>query len=258
MNPSNIAPDSTRRFSSRVENYLRYRPRYPAEIIDLLTSECCLTPQSVVADIGSGTGFLSELFLAHGNKVFGIEPNEPMRKAGEELLRLYPLFISVNGSAETTALPDHCVEFITAGQAFHWFDREKCRAEFQRILKPGGWIVLVWNDRQTDSTPFLREYEQLLVNVSVDYMTVNHKQVTAKSLEPFFRVAPLAKIIRTHKDLDLGSLEGLLQSASYVPDAGQRGHAEMLAALRELFHRRNENGLVRIEYDTTVFYQRPG
>jgi len=255
MSAPGASPDSTRRFSSRVENYLRYRPRYPAEIVDLLKAECGLTTRSVIADIGSGTGFLAEVFLAHGNPVFGVEPNEPMRKAGEELLRNYPRFSSVNGTAEVTTLADHCADFVTAGQAFHWFDRDRCRLEFERILRPDGWVVLVWNDRRTDSTPFLREYEQLLVDFSVDYLAVNHKQVTAESLEPFFRASPFSKIIPTHRDLDLTSLEGLLQSASYVPDAGQPRHAEMLTALRDLFRHRQENARVRIEYDTTVFYQ---
>jgi ubiquinone/menaquinone biosynthesis C-methylase UbiE len=258
-NPANLAQvDSTRRFSSRVENYLRYRPRYPAEILDLLRTECGLTTQSVIADVGSGTGFLAELFLRHGNRVFGVEPNEPMRNAGEELLRNYAGFTSVSGTAEATTLPDRSTDFVTAGQAFHWFDREQCRAEFLRILRPQGWVVLVWNDRRTDSTPFLREYEQLLVDFSVDYLVVNHKQVTAESLEPFFRKPPCSKSIQTWKDLDLVSIEGLLQSASYVPEAGAPRHAEMMTALRELFHRRQADGKVRIEYDTTVFYQRPG
>ena len=115
--------DPTKRFSNRVENYLKYRPRYPAAIIPLLESECGLTPETLVADVGSGTGFLTELFLKHGNRVLGVEPNAEMRSAGERLLAKYPTFCSVNAMAEATTLADSSIDLIIAGQAFHWFDR---------------------------------------------------------------------------------------------------------------------------------------
>src|SRR5262249_1325145 len=143
------------RFSTRAENYRKYRPGYPAEIMSLLVSKCGLTPASLIADIGSGTGKLCELFLNYGNRVFGVEPNEAMRIAGETLLARYPGFVSVDGRAESTTLESQTVDFVTAAQAFHWFDRESARREFLRILKPSGWVVLVWNERRLDSTPFL-------------------------------------------------------------------------------------------------------
>jgi len=148
----------TLRFSSRVENYVKYRPGYPKGIIATLAKDCGLTDTSVVADIGSGTGILSEVFLKNGNQVFGVEPNLKMREAGERLLGSYPDFSSVHGTAEATALPDSSVGFITAGQAFHWFDRERARKEFARILKPDGWVALIWNERLTDTSPFSRAY----------------------------------------------------------------------------------------------------
>ena len=129
--------DPTKRFSNRVENYLKYRPRYPAAIIPLLESECGLTPETLIADIGSGTGFMTEMFLRHGNRVIGVEPNAEMRSAGERLLTKYPKFSSVNATAEATALPDKSVDLIIAGQAFHWFYRQNTKIEFTRILKPG-------------------------------------------------------------------------------------------------------------------------
>src|SRR6266581_6258084 len=133
--------DPTQRFSNRVENYLRYRPRYPAEILEVLRAECGLQATSLIADVGSGTGFLAELFLSNGNQVFGIEPNPEMREAGEQLLRSYPKFTAVAATAEITTLPEASVDFVTAGQAFHWFDRERCRDEFRRILRPASWVV---------------------------------------------------------------------------------------------------------------------
>ena len=147
--------DSTRRFSSRVDNYVKYRPSYPPEVVELLAAECGLTPGALVADIGAGTGLLAELFLQNGYRVLGVEPNREMRQAGERLLGDYPHFTSIDGTAEVTTLADKSVDIITAGQAFHWFDREKARAEFARILRPGGWVALVWNERRVDATPFL-------------------------------------------------------------------------------------------------------
>jgi ubiquinone/menaquinone biosynthesis C-methylase UbiE len=131
-------PDPTQRFSSRVENYVKYRPGYPPAILDLLRDKCGLTSASTVADIGSGTGILTGLLLKSGARVFGVEPNPDMRAAGERLLAGQANFTSLAGTAEATTLPAQSVGIITAGQAFHWFDREPTRREFQRILQPGG------------------------------------------------------------------------------------------------------------------------
>jgi ubiquinone/menaquinone biosynthesis C-methylase UbiE len=147
--------DPTRRFSSKVENYIKYRPDYPPAIIGALEAKCQLTPEAVIADIGSGTGKLTRLFLENGNPVFGVEPNQAMRQAGERLLQNYPRFTSIDGTAEATTLASTSIDFVTVGQALHWFKRDQTRLEFARILKPQGWVVLVWNSRQTDSTPFL-------------------------------------------------------------------------------------------------------
>src|SRR5256885_16806379 len=160
--------DAKQRFSNRVADYVRYRPGYPPAVLDLLRAECSLRPGHVIADIGSGTGLLSELFLKNGNRVYGVEPNEAMRQAGEEYLAAYDGFSSIEGSAESTTLDDASVDFVTAGQAFHWFQQEAARTEFRRILKPDGWIVVAWNDRQME-TPFASAYEDLLVKYGTDY-----------------------------------------------------------------------------------------
>src|SRR5262245_9983579 len=112
-------------------------------MLEVLKNECGLTPDSVIADVGSGTGLLAKLFLENGNRVYCIEPNREMRQAGEGILEDYPKFLSVAGTAEATALSDASVDFVTAGQAAHWFDATKARHEFRRILRPGGWLALV-------------------------------------------------------------------------------------------------------------------
>jgi ubiquinone/menaquinone biosynthesis C-methylase UbiE len=177
--------DPTKRFSSRVDNYVRYRPGYPAEIVDLLRQDCGLKKNSMVADIGSGTGKLSELFLKAGCEVFGVEPNKEMREAGAQMD--FENFTSVDGTAEATNLPVQSMDFLTAGQAFHWFDHAKCRAEFLRILKRNGWLVIVWNDRRTGTTPFLEDYEKLMLEFGTDYKEVNHRRTDKPEIiEKFF------------------------------------------------------------------------
>src|SRR5579864_1756896 len=161
--------NATSRFSDRVENYVRYRPGYPPEALQVLKTECGLTPHHVVADIASGTGIWTRMLLENDNHVFAVEPNAEMRQAGERLLAPFPKFTSIAGSAEATTLPDASVDFITAAQAAHWFDRERTRREFVRLLKRRGWLVLLWNERLTDSTAFLRAYEQLLLSFGTDY-----------------------------------------------------------------------------------------
>lgn len=237
-----------------MDNYVRYRPGYPGEIIELLKTDCGLTGASVVADIGFGTGKLTELFLANGNAVFGIEPNKEMREAGERLLAGFADFKSIAATAEETSLPGASVDFISAGQAFHWFDRNRSRTEFARILKPGGWVVLIWNDRQTVSSSFLVEYEQLLKTYATDYSKVDHKQIDDEVVAEFFGYAPRKRVFPSLQEFDYNGLKGRLLSSSYAPEEGQPKFAEMIADLEKLFSKRQKGGCVQFVYDTVVYY----
>src|SRR5438876_11309524 len=155
--------DATQRFSARVEDYARYRPGYPPGVIQLLKTECGLSAESVVADVASGTGIFTRMLLENRCRVFGVEPNVEMRHAAEEFMAGHARFKSLNGTAESTTLPNHSVDIITASQAAHWFDPSKERQEFVRILKPGGWTVLMWKDRGIHACRFSREYAWLLL-----------------------------------------------------------------------------------------------
>ena len=246
--------NSTQRFTTRVETYVKFRPGYPPEVIELLRSQCGLTPEVVVADVGSGTGILSELLLKNGNEVFGVEPNDAMRVAAEHLLREYPRFRSVGGSAESTTLPDDSVELITAGQAFHWFDGASARAEFARILKPGGFVALIWNDRRLDSTPFLRGYEALLREYGTDYAKVQEfnprNQIAAFFAPQGFKL----KEFPNRQAFDFEGFKGRVMSASYTPEPGSPNFEPMLNALLELYNSNQKNGSVAFEYDTKIYY----
>lgn len=250
--------NSRTRFSNRVESYLRSRPHYPPSIVDRLTAMNVVHEGDFIADIGSGTGFSAEIFLARNCMVYGVEPNEAMRIAGEEYLRTFPKFISVNATAEKTSLPDHSCDLVVAGQAFHWFDRRACKTEFARIAKPSGHIVLMWNDRRITGDAFSEEYEQLLLTHGTDYLEVRKKNVggdvEAGEWNDFFGAGKWQQFIIAHvQELDEAGLEGRLCSSSYVPAAGEQGYEPMMTALRDLFRRHQRNGTVRVIYDASVF-----
>ena len=252
-----LMSDPTKRFSDRVENYIKFRPGYPDVVIDLLSEECGLTQSSIIADIGSGTGILSEVFLKNGNRVFGVEPNAPMREAGERLLERYSKFTSIEGSAEATTLENSSVDFVIAGQAFHWFDQKLARDEFSRILKPSGWVALVWNERRIDSTPFLRAYEQMLLKFGTDYQDVRHERIY-QDLESFF--SPREFKLRTfdnHQSFDFQGVKGGLLSSSYVPAPGDENFEAMLEELRKIFAEHQKAAEVVFEYDTRVYFGQP-
>jgi SAM-dependent methyltransferase len=247
--------DSTRRFSSRVDNYVKYRPSYPLEVVGLLSAECGLTPGALVADIGAGTGLLAELFLKNGNRVFGVEPNREMREAGQRLLGDYLNFTSIDGTAEATTLANQSIDLITAGQAFHWFDREKSRAEFARILRPGGWVALIWNERRIDSTPFLAAYEQLLRTYSSEYETLNHRQIDQQTIAAFFKAGTFSsQAFENRQIFDFEGVKGRLLSSSYTPEPGQPPYRPMLDELAAIVRTYQIDQTVAFEYDTNVYY----
>lgn len=252
-----MSADPTRRFSNRVEDYIKYRPGYPRAVVGLLEDECGLTRESVVADVGSGTGILSELFLSAGVRVYGVEPNREMREAGERLLAAYERFVSVDGRAEETTLADESADFVTAGQAFHWFEPAPARREFRRILRDGGWAVLVWNDRRTEGTQLLAEYERLLLEYGTDYKEVSSKWAAEENIKTLFGAGEVrTKTFDNEQVLDFDGLKGRLASASYAPVPGHPNHEPLMRELAALFERHQRGGRVVVEYDTKVFYGR--
>jgi SAM-dependent methyltransferase len=252
------ASNATSRFSDRVENYVRYRPGYPPDVIEELWAECGLVPNHEVADIASGTGIWTRELLENGNPVYGVEPNAEMREAGERLLAKFPRFTSVTGTAEATTLADQSVDFVTAAQAAHWFRREPARREFVRILKPGGWLVLLWNERLTDSTRFLRDYEHLLLTYGTDYEEVRHERTT-DAVNEFFDPAPFEERgFEMRQEFDYAGIEGRLLSSSYAPGPEHPQHAPMLRELRRIFDACAVEGRATFEYKTRMYFGRLG
>lgn len=244
--------NSTARFSDRVDDYVKYRPRYPESVLQFLKLNLGLNGQHTIVDVGSGTGISSEIFLKNGNIVYGIEPNAEMRLSAEKLLSDYKNFRSIDGKSDTTTLPDNCADFIVAAQAFHWFPMKETKNEFQRLLKGGGRIILIWNDRKTSESAFASEYEALLNRFGTDYKQVNHKNIDENRIREFLGSFEIHSF-QNFQDLDFQGLLGRLTSSSYMPNTGHPRYEEMKSALKQLFDKHNVNGLVRIEYETKVY-----
>ena len=249
-----MSKSSTARFSDRVEDYVRYRPGYSPEVLDLLRAECGLQPSHIVADIASGTGMFTRLLLENGNSVFAVEPNTEMREMGVRQLESYNRLVSVAGTAEETTLGSASVDFVTAAQAAHWFDLPRARAEFVRILKPEGWCVLIWNERRTATTPFLRDYEQLLLTYGTDYKEVRHERTTAIIHEFFAPALADERVFDLRQQFDFEGVAGRLLSSSYAPLEGHPSHAPMMQELQRIFRAHASDGKVEFEYNTRVYY----
>lgn len=247
--------DAKQRFSSRVSDYVRYRPGYPAALLDILRRECGLDSAAAIADVGSGTGFLAELFLKNGNRVYGVEPNPEMRAVGEEYLAQFPAFTSVTGSAEATTLAEASVQFVTAAQAFHWFEPASARKEFARILTPGGWVVVVWNTRRVSDTACAREYEDLLVRYGTDYTHVKDSYPETHDMANFFGEGNFqTRELPNSQQFDLDGLRGRLRSSSYAPQEGHPKFAPMMEELQTIFERYQEKGRVSMDYVTRIYF----
>lgn len=244
--------DSKQRFSDRVEDYVKYRPHYPEALLSWLQTNAGFDASRIVADIGSGTGISTELFLRNGNQVYAVEPNEAMRRKAEELLSGYPGFVSIDGTAEATGLPASSIDLIVAGQAFHWFDRVRTRQEFQRIARPGAIAALIWNQRLVLSD-FEKQYEDLIGQAGGDYKTINHTNITDQHISAFFHPAAFVlQCFDNEQVFDLEGLKGRLLSSSYIPKEGP-GFDTMIRDLELLFVRHQSGGRVRVGYETKLY-----
>ncbi len=245
--------NSTTRFSNRVDDYVKYRPHYPKTIVEFLEDNYALTTDKLIADIGAGTGISTALFLDAGYKVIAIEPNHEMREKSVELLGNYRGFKALNGTAENTGLETGSIDAIIAGQAFHWFDAEKSRAEFKRVLMPGGIVELIWNERKTTSN-FEIAYDQLIINHGNDYTKVDHRNIDDAHIGAFFHPEPFQLEVFPNKQVfDFDGLAGRLLSSSYMPTKDDAGYEPMIADLKTLFDQYQQDDFITISYDTKVY-----
>jgi len=247
-------PDSTQRFSNRVDNYAKYRPGYPKGVIELLRDKGSLTADWVIADIGSGTGIFTELLLDEGFTVYAVEPNDAMRNAADDTLGNNPNYHSVKGTAESTILPSNSMDMIVCAQAFHWFDAQQCKAEFARILKPSGLTALIWNNRQVEIDEFSIDYELLLQQQASDYKRVNHQNLTDADFSAFFKDGKYTLTRFPNVQVfDEAGLIGRAFSSSYVPAQETVEGGLFLEKLKAIFSKHQVNGTVNVEYQTEVY-----
>jgi hypothetical protein len=242
--------DPTQRFSDRVENYAKFRPDYPDALIRFILER--LPAPAVIADIGSGTGILSNQLLGAGYTVFGVEPNEPMRSEAEGRLAGQPSFHSVAGTAEATTLDPGSVNAVTCGQSFHWFDRKRSRDEFGRILKAPRLVVLIWNERTSRDS--MEEYDRILQESAPEYARVGRRNVTDADVAEFFAPDPVELSYFPHAQrLDREGFLGRVLSSSYVPNIGEPGHEAIMTKMEAFFERRAESGWIDFPYQTRVY-----
>lgn len=252
-----MKPDSTQRFSNRVNDYIKYRPGYPAEAVDFLANQCNLKPGSVIADVGSGTGIFSKLLLDKGYKVYGIEPNQPMQQAAIHQFKNNSGFIPVNGNAEATTLPANIADLIVivCAQAFHWFRPRETRSEFKRVLKSdNNYVALIWNNRLTNIDAFAIAYEHLLVQKASDYNELNHQHLKKDDFESFYKDGKYTLTKFSNQQVfDAEGLAGRAFSSSYVPSVDTPSGREFAMLLQQIFDAHQVNGKVTVYYETEVY-----
>jgi SAM-dependent methyltransferase len=249
--------NSTTRFSDRVEDYKRYRPSYPAEIVPFLEQHYGLSAAEYsIADIGAGTGISSRLFLDHGYRVIGVEPNQEMRQAAIADLQQFETFSIQDGTAEHTGLDDGSIDVLMAAQAFHWFDKAAVRKEFARILKPEGLVILIWNERLIQSR-FEQAYDELILRYAIDYVQVQHRNIEYADIKMFFAPGLCVQHEFTNQQIfDFEGLKGRLLSSSYMPKVGHQAYAAMIADLEQLFEQYQESNTIQINYTTKIYIGR--
>lgn len=245
--------DNTGLFSGRSDNYSKYRPSYPLEIIALLEKNAGLTRKSVVADIGSGTGILSRLFVENGNSVFCVEPNPDMRKKAENNLSGAVRCRIIDGTAENTTLPESSVDLVTAGQSFHWFNPDKAAGEFRRILRNRGKVALIWNDRVDKPAGMNHDYERVCKRYSPAYHSSGSLAVSREVIRGFFGGDQEEFTIRNEQRLDLEGVKGRYLSASYALHVDDASFPEVMRSFEEAFRKNQAGGFVSLEYATRVF-----
>jgi len=245
--------EPTERFSDRVADYQNYRPSYPPEVVDTLISECNLNSRSTIADIGSGTGIFTRLLLDKNFHVVGVEPNQSMRGAAEQQLSNYRKFTSTEGQSEHTDLADHSIDLITAAQAFHWFKGDETRQEFIRVLKPGGQVALIWNQRKLEQ-PFQKEYDAMLRKYAADYNSVNHMNISYENIAGFFSPNKVLTFeFGNTQVFDLVGFLGRMQSSSYTPKSNTSEHGILMRAAENLFNSYECDGVITFEYVTRLY-----
>lgn len=238
--------DPTIKFDGYADDYTAGRPGYSSALIDSFYQGFGMTSDSVIADIGSGTGKFSAFMLARGSKVYAVEPNSDMRRVAENELSSFPNFVSVNGGAEDTNLPDNSVDFITTAQAFHWFDVEKFRTECSRVIRPGGKVFLIWNVRD-EADPVNIELREIYGNYCPAFVGFNggivrdDPRIREFFFDSYEHISFDHPLILNRDKFISRSLSG-----SYSIKEGDRDYEEYIASVLKVFDKYSKDGIVTL------------
>jgi len=255
------------RFTGKAEIYATYRPSYPTPLLDLImkqaTERQLSIDECVVADIGAGTGKFTALLLEKGFNVIAVEPNQDMLTQLNKLKLQYPDKLSIqSASAEQTGLAKSSVDIIVCAQAFHWFDAKKAKVEWKSILKEEGQVFLIWNQRHIDGSTFMKQYEQLFLDLDgakhVEqynlYRNVGHQYMSVEQLSSFFGQRPELFQMEYEQKLDEKGLIGRIVSSSYALNEGDEGYDIFLEQIKQLFSRNEQDGYVSMLYETDCYF----
>ena len=242
------------KFHNKGKIYHNARPAYPEQLFQTLKQKGLISAQSVVADIGSGTGIFSSRLLTVAQKVFAVEPDESMRAAAEEA-QDSPRFFSVAGSAEATALPPACVDCVTAAQSFHWFDQARFRTECLRILKPDGLVFLVWNDRDM-TDPVILQNARINARFCPSFQGFSNGNngKSPASLSSFFGGAYQTLSFSNPSFYSLEQFIARNLSSSFAPLKEEPHFSKYVAALTALFEENCQDGILRYPYITRCYF----
>ena len=252
----------TERFSGRVRAYLAYRPRFPRETVAFLRERGALPEGSrvadfVIADIGAGTGMLAEVFLEAGHRVLAVEPNREMLEACRELAAQQPALDVVEGSAETTTLPDASVDLIAVGRAMHWFDWPRAHREFARILRPDGWVLVATNGHRDSGAAVSNRLSEILRTWRTDSAEADTRRDFNQRLQEFFDISSWHRTTLHHSmTVDFATLLGYAESLSAIPRPSERGYDGMVAELRAVFDEYQRDGVLETPLTCQLFLGR--
>lgn len=250
--------DNTDKFSGRAESYVKARPDYASEMIHYITDKFGITENTIIADVGSGTGKFSKEFLKLGCKVFCVEPNDDMRNTAEKLLSSYPNFISVNGTCDNTALEDKSIDIVTVAQAFHWFDADKFKLECKRILKTGGTVVLAYNHR-VDSSEFVIENAEICKKFCPNFKGFSNKfnDTAISKINTFFNGKYEIQKFPNNLTYSKEKFIERMLSASYSLTEKDNNFDEYIKALEQLFDKYSVDNIVTMPNESFSYIGTP-